>query len=185
MSWVSNLSLSNKLLVAAFVAGIINQTSTFIVLYLTKQPIYGMLWLNLFGSIIGYITNSYVYGIHHIVWEMFLRWTIITCLTLFLTIKLYKYIEDIEIIKKWKKELSGFNLTIFNYLLILATTWVIFIVWIYVMTTDYVFVYRKGKIINYIDILILCTTILIVGIDQYLTKIYINQDKIQDKIQDK
>ncbi len=172
----SKFSLSTKLLIAAAITGIINNTSGFMILHITEQPIYGILWINLFGAITGYITNSYVYGVYNIVWVMFLRWIIITCLTLFINIKLFKYIENFKKVKEWKNKLSGLKLTIFNYILILLTSWIIFILWIYIMTKNYVFVYRQSKTINYLDVILLCIMIFIVGVDQYFAEIQTNMN---------
>lgn len=168
---MTQISLTIKLLLAAFIAAVINESTAFMVLHITNEPIYSILWLNLFGALIGYITNSYVYGIYTIVWGMFLRWIITTCLTLFLSVKLYKYLNTLEKVKEWRSKFTGLKLTAFNYSIILITTWIIFGLWIYVMTKNYVFVYRQGKTINNIDIALLILMIFIVGMDQYFAKL--------------
>lgn len=173
------LSLSIRLLLAAIISGIINGTTSFIVLYVTNDPILSILWLNIFGAIVGFITNSYVYHIDHIIWIVFLRWIIITCLLLFLTVKLYKFLDSLEKVKELRKDLTGIKLNLLNYSLILGTTWIIFVLWVYGMTKNYVFINLESKAINTIDVVLLCITACIVGFDQYITHYNSSNESIE------
>jgi hypothetical protein len=188
------IPLTFKSFGAASVTGLITEITRFIIIAVTKNPLYGILWGQIFGNIISYLVQSIVFGQGFIL-ETLIRWSLVVSISLFINVKIYNYIINIPQIKKLHTKLKGLWLTLFDYLLITGSVLIIFMIWDYPMRKSYIFnVNNKNTdtIITIQEAIILLISILIFIIDQNITKNKNNNnnnnhnmDKIKDKIKDK
>jgi hypothetical protein len=181
------IPLAFKSFGAASVTGLITEITRFIILAVTKNPLYGILWGQIFGNIISYLVQSIIFGRGFIL-ETLIRWVLVISISLFINVKMYNYIINIPQINKLHKKLKGLWLTLFDYVLITGTVLIIFVIWDYPMRKSYIFATNNKNIdviVTIQDAIILMISILIFIIDQTLTKNNNNMDKRKDKIKDK
>lgn len=181
------IPLAFKSFGAASVTGLITEITRFIILAVTKNPLYGILWGQIFGNIISYLVQSIIFGRGFIL-ETLIRWALVVSISLFINVKMYNYIINIPQINKLHKKLKGLWLTLFNYVLITGTVLIIFAIWDYPMRKSYIFATNNKNtdvIITIQEAIILMISILIFIIDQTLTKNNNNIDERKDKIKDK
>jgi hypothetical protein len=88
---------------------------------------------------------------------------------MFLSIKLFQYINNLERVKKWKSELTGLKLDVLNYTLLLSSIMIVYFIWEFKMRKKYIFVYREADASKTIDLVILLVAGSLVAIDQYYT----------------
>ena len=159
-----------KSLGGATLTGTITQVTAYFILWLTKNPLLTILWIEVFGNIIAYIAQSYIHGFKRIVGGMILRWAIELCLSLFLGVKTFQYLDNLKKIKELKKGLTGWKLDMLNYIVITIAVMVVYFAWSFVMRRDYIFIYRNEGGSNMNDIVILLISAGVIGLDQYLTR---------------
>lgn len=180
------IPLAFKSFGAASVTGLITEITRFIILAVTKNPLYGILWGQIFGNIISYLVQSIIFGRGFIL-ETLIRWALVVSISLFINVKMYNYIINIPQIKKFHTKLKGLWLTLFDYLLITSSVLIIFMIWDYPMRKSYIFAVNNQNVNSIITIqeaIILLISISIFIIDQNITKNH-NMDKRKDKIKDK
>jgi hypothetical protein len=158
-----------KSLGVATTTGTITNVTAFLILTFTKNPILSIMWIQTFGNIIAYFAQSYIYGFKRVIGGMILRWALVTCISMFLSIKLFQYINNLERVKKWKSELTGLKLDVLNYTLLLSSIMIVYFIWEFKMRKKYIFVYREADASNTIDLVILLVAGSLVAIDQYYT----------------
>ena len=166
------IPLAFKSFGAASVTGLITEITRFIILAVTKNPLYGILWGQIFGNIISYLVQSIVFGKGFIL-ETIIRWALVVSISLFINVKMYNYIINIPQIKKFHTKLKGLWLTLFDYLLITSSVLIIFMIWDYPMRKSYIFAVNNKNtdaIVTIQEAIILMISILIFIIDQTLTK---------------
>lgn len=165
------IPLSFKSFGAASVTGLITQIAVIIVLAVTKNPIYGILWEQIFGNILAYLVQSIVFGRGFIL-ETIIRWALVVSISLFVNVKMYQYIINIPQIKKFHAKLKGFWLTLFDYALITSAVVIIFTIWDYPMRKSYIFAVNNNTnvVVTIQEAIILMLSILIFIIDQNITK---------------
>jgi hypothetical protein len=184
------IPLAFKSFGAASVTGLITEITRFIILAVTKNPLYGILWGQIFGNIISYLFQSIIFGRGFIL-ETVIRWALVVSISLFINVKMYNYIINIPQIKKLHTKLKGLWLTLFDYVLITGTVLIIFAIWDYPMRKSYIFAVNNKNtdaIVTIQEAIILMISILIFIIDQTLTKNKNNNNnmgKRKDKIKDK
>ena len=159
------LPLILKAFGVATATGTITQVSGYIILHLTKNPILSLLWIEIFGNILAYIAQSYIFGFKNFMLSMALRWAITVCISLFLCVKAYHYLSSLEKVKQIKKELSGWKLDIFKYSLLTLSVIIVFLVWDYNMRRDYIFQSNPKNTVY--DLLLIGITMGLVAIDRY------------------
>ncbi len=166
------IPLSFKSFGAASATGLITEITRFIIIAVTKNPLYGILWGQIFGNIISYLVQSIVFGKGFIL-ETIIRWALVVSISLFINIKMYNYIMNIPQIKRLHRKLKGIWLTLFDYLLITGTVLIIFTIWDYPMRKSYIFAVNNKNtdaIVTIQEAIILMISILIFIIDQTITK---------------
>jgi hypothetical protein len=185
------IPLSFKSFGAASATGLITEITRFIIIAVTKNPLYGILWGQIFGNILSYLVQSIIFGRGFIL-ETLIRWSLVVSISLFINIKMYNYIINIPQIKRLHTKLKGLWLTLFDYTLITGTVLIIFAIWDYPMRKSYIFALNEkntNTIVTIQEAIILLISILIFIIDQTLTKNNNNNnhnmDKIKEKIQNK
>ena len=82
------IPLSFKSFGAASATGLITEITRFIIIAVTKNPLYGILWGQIFGNIISYLVQSIVFGKGFIL-ETIIRWALVVSISLFINIKMY------------------------------------------------------------------------------------------------
>lgn len=177
------IPLAFKSFGGASVTGLITEITRFIILAVTKNPLYGILWGQIFGNIISYLVQSIIFGRGFIL-ETLIRWILVISISLFINVKMYNYIINIPQINKLHKKLKGLWLTLFDYVLITGTVLIIFAIWDYPMRKSYIFAANNKNtdaIITIQDAIILMISILIFIIDQTLTKNKNNNNNNMDK----
>lgn len=164
------LPLVIKSLGGATLTGTITQVTAYFILWYTKNPLITILWIEIFGNVISYIAQSYIHGFKRIVGGMILRWSIELCLSLFIGLKTYQYLDNLKKIKELKKDLTGWKLDTLNYLIVTIAVMIVYFVWDFVMRRDYIFIYRNEGDSNINDIVLLLISATVIALDQYLTK---------------
>ena len=170
-----------KSLGGATFTGTTTQVTAYFILWYTQNPLITILWIEVFGNVFAYIVQSYIHGFKRVVGGMILRWAIELCLSLFLCVKIYQYLDNLKKVKELKKDLKGWRLDMLNYTVITIAVMVVYFAWSFVMRRDYIFVYRNEGDSNTRDIVILLISAAVIGLDQYLTR----QNKINNKIDNK
>ena len=158
-----------KSLVVATTTGTITNVTAFLILTFTKNPILSIMWIETFGNIIAYFAQSYIHGFSRVIGGMVLRWALVTCISMFLSIKLFQYITNLERVKKWKTELTGLKLDALNYALLLSSIMTVYFIWEFNMRKKYIFVYREADASKIMDIVILLVAGSLVAIDRHYT----------------
>ena len=174
------IPLAFKSFGASSVTGLITEITRFIILAVTKNPLYGILWGQIFGNMLSYLVQSIVFGRGFIL-ETVIRWALVVSISLFINVKMYNYIINIPQIKNFHKQLKGLWLTLFDYLLITGTVLIIFVIWDYPMRKAYIFATNNKNtnvVVTMQEAIILLISISIFIIDQNLTN---NMNKIKDK----
>lgn len=149
----------------ATLTGTTTQVSGYLILQLSKNPILSLLWIEIFGNILAYIVQSYIFGFKNFMLSMAVRWAITVCISLFLCVKAYHYLISLEKVKEIKKELTGWKLDLFNYSLLTLSVITVFLVWDYNMRRDYIFQPNPQNTVY--DLLLIGITMGLVAIDRY------------------
>jgi hypothetical protein len=168
------IPLSFKSFGAASVTGLITEITRFIILAVTKNPLYGILWGQIFGNILSYLVQSIVFG-RGFVLETVIRWALVVSISLFVNVKIYNYIINIPQLKKLHDKLEGIWLTLFNYILIVGAVLIIFIIWDYPMRKSYIFAVNNNNtnvVVTIQEAIVLLISILIFIFDQNITNNY-------------
>ncbi len=168
------IPLSFKSFGAASVTGLITEITRFIILAVTKNPLYGILWGQIFGNILSYLVQSIVFG-RGFVLETLIRWSLVVSISLFVNVKIYNYIINIPQLKKLHDKLEGIWLTLFNYILIVGAVLIIFIIWDYPMRKSYIFAVNNNNtnvVVTIQEAIVLLISILIFIFDQNITNNY-------------
>ena len=108
------------------ITGLITQISGYLILYLSKNPLLSILWIQIFGNILAYFAQSYVFGFKKFILSVALRWAIVVCTSLFMCVKTFKYLDSLEKIKEWKRELTGWKLDILNFAVLTFSIMIVF-----------------------------------------------------------
>ncbi len=177
------IPLSFKSFGASSATGLITEITRFIIIALTKNPLYGILWGQVFGNVISYLVQSIIFGKGFIL-ETLIRWALVVSISLFINVKLYNYLINIPQIKKLHKKLKGFGLALLDYLLIIGAVLIIFVIWDYPMRKSYIFAANNkttDAIITIQEAIILLISILIFIIDQNITKNNNNNHNLDKK----
>jgi hypothetical protein len=168
------IPLAFKSFGAASVTGLITEITRFIILAVTKNPLYGILWGQIFGNIISYLVQSIIFGRGFIL-ETLIRWVLVISISLFINVKMYNYIINIPQINKLHKKLKGLWLTLFDYVLITGTVLIIFVIWDYPMRKSYIFAVNNNNtnvVVTIQEAIVLLISILIFIFDQKITNNY-------------
>ncbi len=168
------IPLSFKSFGAASVTGLITEITRFIILAVTKNPLYGILWGQIFGNILSYLVQSIVFG-RGFVLETLIRWSLVVSISLFVNVKIYNYIINIPQLKKLHDKLEGIWLALFNYILIVGAVLIIFIIWDYPMRKSYIFAVNNNNtnvVVTIQEAIVLLISILIFIFDQNITNNY-------------
>ncbi len=152
----------------ATVTGSITQSTGFLILYLTKNPLLSILWIEIFGNILAYVAQSYMFGFKKFILSMVLRWCIVVCISLFMCVKTFHYLDSLEKIKEWKKELKDWKLDILNFSVLTLSVVIVFLFWDYSMRRDYIFKSENAEKNTWYDLLLIGITCVLVGIDRYI-----------------
>lgn len=140
----------------------IAQITGFIALYLTKSPLFSLIWIQIFGNIISYFGQSYAFGFTEIRSEIIIRWCISVAISLILNIKIYNYLVSIKKIKEIRKYVTD-NYThlweqIYDYFIITLSIMIVFILCLYPLRKYYIFI-KRNRIENHnLDLLLLFGT---------------------------
>ncbi len=156
-----------KSFLTSTVTGTITQTSGFGVLKLTQNPLLSILWIEIFGNILAYLAQSYVFGFKKIMLSTILRWAIVVCISLFMCVKIFSYLDNLKKIKELKKKYTGFKLDLLNFSILTLSVVVVFLVWDYSMRRDYIFQITNSDRNTPYDLLLIGITMMIVAIDRY------------------
>ncbi len=167
---MSSTELVLKTFLASFITSGISQGTGFIVLNLTKNPIYSILWIQIFGNIIAYFGQSYAFGFSEIISGMVMRWCIVVAYSLIINIKVFNYLDNLKIVKKIRKQFKGIYLDLYNFLILTISIIVVFLVWNFPMRKYYVFIDRESHQNNLFDLLLIIILANIFVIDKYIIK---------------
>ncbi len=163
--------MSSPIIIKSFltssITGTITQTSGFGILKLTQNPLLSILWIEIFGNILAYIAQSYVFGFKKIMLSTILRWAIVVCISLFMCVKSFSYLNNLKKVKELKKKFTGLKLDILNFAVLTLSVVVVFLVWDYSMRRDYIFKTTNSDKNTPYDLLLIGITIIIVAIDRY------------------
>ena len=169
---MSSFDLVLKTFGASIFTSLISQVTGFIVLNLTKSPIYSILWMQIFGNIIAYFGQSYAFGFNEIIHGMVMRWCIVVAYSLIINIKIYNYLDNLKIVKKFRKYFKGIYLDLYNFLILTISIIVVFIVWNFPMRKYYVFIDRESHQNDLFDLLLIIILANIYIIDKNKLKLF-------------
>ena len=117
-----------------------SQLATITTLYLTKNKIMALLVLQVFGTLLAYCAQAYVFGIKGgLFGPVFLRWMLTATMTLFLSYKMVIYIGNLEKVKEFSGKFKGRKKIIFDYLSIMVAVLVTFFMWEFPMRKLFIF----------------------------------------------
>ena len=154
----------------AFLTGGISQITGFIALYLTKSPIFSLIWIQIFGNIISYFGQSYVFGFHEIRSEIIIRWCIAVAFSLILNIKIYNYIVNRQKIKNIRKYIEDKDnyllLHLYDFAIITLSIIIVFIICLYPLRKYYIFVNRNQIENHNLDLILLFGLYIYVYLDK-------------------
>ncbi len=143
----------------ALLTGGISQITGFIALYLTKSPIFSLIWIQLFGNIISYMGQSYAFGFHEIRSEIIIRWCISVAISLILNIKIYNYLINQKKIQETKefitKNYSNLVQHLYDFVIITLSIMIVFIICLYPLRRYYIFVNRTQTENHNLDLILL------------------------------
>lgn len=148
-----------KSLKLAFLTGGISQLTGFLALYITKSPIFSLIWIQIFGNIISYFGQSYAFGFHEIRSEIIIRWCISVAFSLILNIKIYNYIANIKKIKDIRKYIvkkkNNLLLQLYDFAIITLSIIIVFIICLYPLRKYYIFINRTQAENHNLDLMLL------------------------------
>jgi heme/copper-type cytochrome/quinol oxidase subunit 2 len=163
--------MSTPIIIKSFltssITGTITQTSGFVMLKLSQNPLLSILWMQIFGNTLAYLAQSYVFGFKKIMLSTILRWAIVVCISLFMCVKSFSYVNNLKKVKEFKKKYTGLKLDLLNFITLALSIFVVFIVWDYSMRRDYIFKTTNPEKNTPYDLLLIGITIIIVAIDRY------------------
>ena len=164
------VSVGLKSLLVSTATGTTSQVATILTLYLTNNPVLGLLVMQVFGTLLAYTAQSYVFGFNGGTFfnTVLLRWLIVNCLTLFVSYKLMVYIKNMKKVKELSGELEGTKKIIFDYLTIVGAVIVNFLLWELPMRKYYIF--NENTNTNMYGCLILSIVSLVVFYDQTIVE---------------
>ena len=153
--------------IASFGSGTITQSSGFVFLYFTKDPIMTLLYILIVGNILGFFTQGYIhgYGPKSIILDFVIKWLLVASFGIFLNYKIFNYLSNEKHISEFKNKYKDVRLDIINYSLILTTIGIVFLIWNYHMRKRYVFVEYNNP---YLNLLILIIISSVITIDRFL-----------------
>ncbi len=164
------MNLIFKTFIASILSSIISQGTGFIVLTITKNPIYSILWIQIFGNIIAYFGQSYAFGFNEIIHGMVIRWCIVVAFSLIINIKMFNYLDNLKIVKKFRKHFKGIYLDLYNFLILTLSIIFVFLLWNFPMRKYYVFIERESHQNNLFDLFLIILLANIFVIDKYIMK---------------
>jgi hypothetical protein len=167
---MSSLNLILKTLGASILTSVISQGTGFLVLNITKNPIYSILWIQIFGNIIAYFGQSYAFGFNEIIHGMVIRWCIVVAYSLIINIKIFNYLDNLKIVKKIRKNFKGIYLDLYNFMILTLSIIAVFLVWNFPMRKFYIFIDRESHQNNLFDLLLIIILANIFVIDKYIMK---------------
>lgn len=167
---MSSFDLILKTFSASLLTSSISQGTGFLVLNLTKNPMYSILWMQIFGNIIAYFGQSYAFGFSEIIHGMVVRWCIVVAYSLIINIKIYNYIDNFKIVKKYRSHFKGIYLDLYNFLILTLSIIIVFIIWNFPMRKYYVFIDRESHHNNLFDLLLIIILSNIFIVDKYIMK---------------
>jgi hypothetical protein len=143
----------------ALLTGGISQMTGFIALYLTKSPLFSLIWIQIFGNIISYFAQSYAFGFTEIRSEIIIRWCISVAISLILNIKIYNYLVNIKKIKETREYIvDNYNnlvVQLYDFLMITVSIMIVFLICLYPLRKYYIFV-KRNRIENHnLDLILL------------------------------
>lgn len=143
----------------ALLTGGISQITGFIALYLTKSPIFSLIWIQLFGNVISYMGQSYVFGFKEIRSEILIRWCISVAFSLILNIKIYNALVGLKKLKDIRKYIdehsSQLVVQLYDFFIIALSIMIVFIICLYPLRKYYIFVNRTQAENHNLDLMLL------------------------------
>ena len=149
--------------IASLGSGTITQSTGFIFLYFTKDPIKTLLYILVVGNILGFFTQSFIHGFKpkYIKLDFVIKWLLVASFSLFLNFKIFNYLSNEEHINKFKNQYKDLRLDIINYSLILITIGIVFLIWNYNMRKRFVFIENNNPYLNLLILILISSVIAI------------------------
>jgi hypothetical protein len=167
---MSSTDLVLKTFLASLLTSGISQITGFMVLSITKNPIYSILWIQIFGNFIAYFGQSYAFGFSEIINGMVIRWCIVVAYSLIINIKVFNYLDNLKMVKKLRQYFKGVYLDLYNFLILTISIIVVFLVWNFPMRKYYVFIDRESHQNDVFDLLLIIILANIFVVDKYIMK---------------
>ena len=152
---------------ASFGSGTITQSTGFVFLYFTKDPIMTLLYILVVGNILGFFTQKFIhgFGIKNVRLDFVIKWLLVASFSLFLNFKIFNYLSNEEHINEFKNKYKDVRLDIINYSLILITIGIVFLIWNYHMRKRFVFIENNNP---YLNLLVLTLISSVIMVDRFL-----------------